>query len=61
MPDHTSSAAPAGSADLAAAIKYFHDVEQKINMCMAGPDARDHALARLAQFGDPAALLATQS
>lgn len=43
--------------DVAAAIRYFHEVEQKISMCMAGPDARDDALARLAQFGDPAQLL----
>lgn len=44
--------------DLAAAIKYFHEVEVKIARCMAGPDARDDALARLAVFGDPATLLA---
>lgn len=66
MPDNSASATANATASdsalaIAAAIKNFHDVENKIRMCMAAPDARDHALARLAQFGDPATLLAQGS
>ena len=48
---------PPDPAALAAAIHDYRTVEQKVRMCMAGPDALESARARLASFGDPAVIL----
>lgn len=45
--------------DVTKALEYYRRTQQAVDRCMAGPDALETARERLAQFGDPAELLAS--